>query len=127
MNTQSIYVLFIVVFAFIHNHSIEMFILFCVCRKAQEQVNHLSPNLLLLFAFLCSFSLAAVVVVVVVFGKGNERKTSERQIVYNVGLWARGVNGWMCIIIKRQGILLVVVAAVVACAALGIEIRQIIT
>lgn len=102
--------MFIVVFAFIDNHSIEMFILFCVCRKAQEQVNHLSPNLLLLFAFLCSFSLAAVVVV---FGKGNERKTSERQIVYNVGLWARGVNGWMCIIIKRQGILLVVVAAVV--------------
>lgn len=95
-----------------------MFILFCVCRKAQEQVNHLNPNLLLLFAFLCSFSL-----VVVVFGKGNERKTSERQIVYNVGLWARGVNGWMCIIIKRQGILLVVVA----CAALGIKITQIIT
>lgn len=99
-----------------------MFILFCVCRKAQEQVNHLSPNLLLLFAFLCSFS--HVFVIVVVFGKGNERKTSERQIVYNVGLWARGVNGWMCIIIKRQGILLVVV---VACAALGIKIRQIIT
>lgn len=120
--------MFVVVFAFIHNHSIEMFILFCVCRKAQEQVNHLSPNLLLLFAFLCSFShVFVVVVVVVVFGKGNERKTSERQIVYNVGLWARGVNGWMCIIIKRQGILLVVVAAVVACTALGIKIMQIIT
>lgn len=78
--------------------------------------------MLLLFAFLLFFSL---VVAAAVFGKGNEGKTSERQIVYNVGLWARGVNGWMCIIIKRQGI--VVVVAVVACAALGIKITQIIT
>lgn len=59
--THLICVLFVVVFAFIHHHSIEMFILFCVCRKAQEQVNHLSPNLLLLFAFLCSFSHVVVV------------------------------------------------------------------
>lgn len=75
------------------------------------------------FAF--AFCFSSLVVVAAVFGKGNEGKTSERQIVYNVGLWARGVNGWMCIIIKRQGI--VVVVAVVACAALGIKITQIIT
>lgn len=80
------------------------------------------------FSFLPFFAPSRLLLLLLSFGKENERKTSERQIVYNVGLWARGVNGWMCIIIKRQGILLVVfVVAVVACAALGIKITQIIT
>lgn len=54
---------------------------FCLCRKAQEQVNHLSEISFFFFPGAPLLLLWA--------------ETSERQIVHNVGLWAGGVNEWM--------------------------------